>query len=68
MAHYYSKFPKRQIAWANSPVVGELDLGTLCKKYVRKLATLGKSAKTYVSRGKKRFVGTKSLKSSEPIP
>lgn len=66
MAHYYSVFPKRHIAWGNSQTIGKLDLGVLCRAYQKKLASLGKrSAKTYRSGdGKKRFVGTVHLKTS----
>ncbi|CAK9008773.1 unnamed protein product [Durusdinium trenchii] len=70
MAHYYSVFPKRHIAWGNSQTIGKLDLGVLCRAYQKKLASLGKrSAKTYRSGdGKKRFVGTVHLKTSGNYP
>ena len=69
MAHYNSKFPKRHHAWSNSREIRLFDMGVLCREYQRKLATLGvKSSKTYVSGGKKKYVGTKHLKGSESGP
>lgn len=68
MAHYMSKFPKRHIAWSNSPTVGKLDLGTLCRSVMKMLAKSGKrSATTYESRGRKRFVGSKFLRSTQSL-
>ena len=69
MAHYNSKFPKRHHAWSNSREIRLFDMGVLCREYQRKLATLGvKSSKTYISGGRKRYVGTKHLKGSESGP
>ena len=66
MAHYLSRFPKRHIAWSNSKEIRRLDMGVLCREYQRMLTSQGvKSATTYVSGGKRRFVGTKHLKQSE---
>ena len=68
MAHYYSKFPKRHIGWSNSKTIGKLDLGTLSRDLVKLLSKLEmKSAKTYLSKGgRKRFVGSRHLKSTQP--
>ena len=66
MAHYLSRFPKRHIAWSNSDIVGSLDMGVLCREHQRMLAAGGvKSARTYLKNGKKKFVGTRHLKTSE---
>ena len=66
MGHYLSRFPKRHIAWSNSQAVGCLDMGTLCREVQKQMSRSGiKSAKTYNSGGRKRFVGTRHLKQSE---
>lgn len=68
MGHYLSRFPKRHIAWANAETIGCLDLGTMCKQHMKLLASSGvKSARTYESGGRKRFVGTRHLKQSESL-
>ncbi len=68
MGHYLSRFPKRHIAWANAETIGCLDLGTMCKNHMKLLASSGvKSARTYESGGRKRFVGTRHLKQSESL-
>lgn len=41
-------------------------MGTLCRKIQKQLSAGIKSAKTYQSGGRKRFVGTRHLKESEP--
>ena len=64
MGHYTARTPKRHVLFANSPAIGLFDLGCLSKKARKPDAP--KTCVSYVdSRGRRRYKGTKHLKSTE---
>lgn len=67
MGLYLSKFPKRHIAWSNAPVVGKLDLGKLRKELREQMTHSIRTTKSYIAKsdGRKRFTGSRHLRSSQ---
>ena len=72
MLHYGGPTPKRHVAWANSPHIRFLDMGRLIgwAKRKREMQQRGIAPKELVQKyvdknGKRRYKGSKSLKSSE---
>lgn len=55
---------KRQVAWANTAAIGELDRGRL-KAAARKQCKMKTVKKSVSKTGKKQFTGTKHLKSTQ---
>lgn len=64
MQHFGGLTAKRHLGLSNAVTVGELDLGQLCKKVVKKLSkSTAKSATTYIDKsGKAAFKGSSFLK------
>ena len=72
MFHYGGKTPKRHVAWCNSRHVGRLNMGRLRQwaKTKRRLTDKAEAPPALVSKyfdkkGKRRYKGSSSLKSSE---
>ena len=72
MLHYGGPTPKRHVAWSNSPHISFLDLGKLrgWAKRKRELEAKGNGPQPLVHKyfdksGKRRYKGSRSLKSSE---
>ena len=60
---------KRHVGWSSSPTVQCLDLGRLCCKFKEKIAKFGicSTKKYFTKNGRKRFAGSKALKSTGPL-
>ncbi len=69
MGSYGAPTPKRHIAFSNAGTVRVLDLGKIARELQKQLASHNhKSSKTYInSKGKKAFVGTRHLKSTQTL-
>lgn len=67
MGSYGAPTPKLHIAFSNAGTVRMLDLGKIALELKKQLASHNrKSSKTYInSRGKKAFVGTPHLRSTQ---
>lgn len=72
MMHYGGPTPKRHVAWCNSPNINFLDLGKLrgWAKHKRELEAKGNAPQPLVHKyidksGRRRYKGSRSLKSSE---
>jgi len=75
MMHYGGPTPKRHVAWCNSPNINFLDLGKLrgWAKHKRELEAKGNAPQPLVHKyidksGRRRYKGSRSLKSSEIYP
>ena len=68
MRHYWSATPKPQVALSNNPGVKRFDMGRLLKAQRPTNKALSTTSKYKNAQGKKCFVGTKYLKTSQTLP
>ena len=67
MAHFSSPTPKRTNIISNSTAIGSFDKGQLFSWQRARRGLQGKTTRRYQgSNGKKRYIGTKNLKATEP--